>query len=481
VPVLLLILRLLLACVFAAAAAGKLADRPGARAAASGFGVPAALAGTVAVALPIAELAVAVLFVPVATAPVAAVAALALLVVFGVAIAAAIARHEAPDCHCFGALHSAPAGPATLARNAGLALVAGAVLTGTPLSATAWIGDLTGPERAALAVAAVALAIAAGCAALAWQLLRAHGRLLRRIDRLEAGPSAALPPAGEPAPDFALASLGGGTVTLDRLRRPGSPVLLVFSDPNCGPCRALLPVLATWQRRLARRLSVAVVSTGDAERVRAEAAEHGLANVLLAPDRAVSQAYGAAGTPSAVLIDADGRRRGAVAAGQPAIQALVDAATGGAAPPVAAPVLDVVPPRRMPTPGPNVGDAVGPIDLPTLDGGRFTLARPALLISWNPGCGFCRRMLEPLRAALAAAPDGAPDVVLLARGDREANRALDLPGIVAIDENGTVAQALGAGGTPIGVLLDEQRRVAAGPAVGADAALALLGEPTPVA
>jgi hypothetical protein len=150
---------------------------------------------------------------------------------------------------------------------------------------------------------------------------------------------------------------------------------------------------------------------------------------------------------------------------------------------VAGPPLEIVPSRRLPTPGPNVGDPAGAVDLPTLDGGRFTLgraARPTLLVSWNPGCGFCRRMLEPLRDAIAGAGARAPQVVLLARGAEDANRALDPPGVVALDADGAIAQRLGAAGTPIAVLVDESGRIAAGPAVGADAALALLREPTPV-
>ena len=49
---------------------------------------------------------------------------LVLSLVFSVAIALSLARGRAPECHCFGQLHSAPAGPMTLARNAVLAALA---------------------------------------------------------------------------------------------------------------------------------------------------------------------------------------------------------------------------------------------------------------------------------------------------------------------------------------------------------------------
>jgi peroxiredoxin/uncharacterized membrane protein YphA (DoxX/SURF4 family) len=483
VSAVLLVLRLLLAGVFAVAGVAKLFDRKGARAAADGFGLPAAFAAPIAIGLPLVELAIAVVLIPAATARAGAFAALVLLASFCVGIANAMLRGRAPDCHCFGALHSAPAGPATLARNAGLAAAAAGVLVGTPISPTAWLGGLTSAELTAVLVAAGALALAAASATIAWQLLRAHGRLLRRIERLE---GAGEPAAGVPAPAFTLPSLDGRTVSLERLRAAGAPVLVVFTNPDCGPCRTLLPTVARWQRELTGRLTVALISGGDAARMRSEADAHGLRDVLLSPDREVARAYEATGTPAAVLVGADGLRRGDIATGPPAIEALVRSATGiPAAPPAPspAPALEVVPSRRIPTPGRGVGERAGAIDLPTLDGGRFVLGereRPTLLVSWNPGCGFCRKMVEPLREALAAAGADAPDVVLLARGEIEANRALDAPATLALDADGSIAGSLGAAGTPIGVLVDARGRIAAAPAVGADATLALLREPSPV-
>ena len=48
-------------------------------------------------------------------------------------------------------------------------------------------------------------------------------------------------------------------------QRPRPNVLLVFADPDCGPCHALMPRVADWQRSLADRLTVAVVGRGDRE------------------------------------------------------------------------------------------------------------------------------------------------------------------------------------------------------------------------
>jgi thiol-disulfide isomerase/thioredoxin len=63
---------------------------------------------------------------------------------------------------------------------------------------------------------------------------------------------AALPPApaaGHPAPDFALATLDGETVTLSELR--GQPLVINFWASWCGPCRAEMPELQRLHDRLA--------------------------------------------------------------------------------------------------------------------------------------------------------------------------------------------------------------------------------------
>src|SRR5438132_10425508 len=124
----LLTARLVLAGVFALAALAKLADRSGASTAPREFGVPAALAAPLGGGLPLAELAVAAALVPVPSAWYGAVGALALLLVFVLAIGINLALGRTPTCHCFGQLAAAPAGWATLARNAVLAGAAGLIV-----------------------------------------------------------------------------------------------------------------------------------------------------------------------------------------------------------------------------------------------------------------------------------------------------------------------------------------------------------------
>jgi peroxiredoxin len=70
--------------------------------------------------------------------------------------------------------------------------------------------------------------------------------------------------AGPPAPVFRLPNLRGGMVSLKDYR--GRQVLLVFSDPHCGPCDELAPHLARLHREHANNgLAVVVVGHGDPE------------------------------------------------------------------------------------------------------------------------------------------------------------------------------------------------------------------------
>src|SRR5262245_1309851 len=68
--------------------------------------------------------------------------------------------------------------------------------------------------------------------------------------------------AGETAPDFRLPRIDGGEQSLSEFR--GRRVLLVFSDPHCGPCAELAPRLDELNQERAD-LSMLVISRGDVE------------------------------------------------------------------------------------------------------------------------------------------------------------------------------------------------------------------------
>lgn len=323
--------RVLLAAVFALAGLAKFADLAGSRRAARDFGVPWGLAPAVGTLLPAAELAVAIMLVARGSARWGAVGALLLLMGFVVAIGVAMRRGREPECHCFGQLHSAPAGSGTLLRNGVLVGVAAFVAVGgwndAGTSATGWLARLS---AGALAGIGAGVVVVASQGWFSWQLLRQNGRLLARLDAIEARlgrASGTAPPGlavGSIAPPFALPTFDGGVMTLDDLLLARRPVMLVFSDPGCGPCTALLPEISEWQRIHAEQLAVAVISRGRSDAHQTIIAERGTRHVGLQVDREVAEAYAAHATPVAVLVDPDGRIASRLAAGHDAIVELVE-------------------------------------------------------------------------------------------------------------------------------------------------------------
>jgi thiol-disulfide isomerase/thioredoxin/uncharacterized membrane protein YphA (DoxX/SURF4 family) len=483
----LLVVRVLLAAVFGLAALTKLADRSGTRRATTEFGAPEALTPIFATLLPLAELAVAgALLVPQA-ARWGAVGAFVLLIAFIAAITRSMVRGEAPDCHCFGQLHSEPAGGRALARNVAFAGASGFVAVGgwhdAGPSAVAWIGRLDGAGAVALAGGLALAALAAAATWVTLMLLRQNGRLLVRLDELEqriaqAGMPIPPPPSteyglpiGTEAPDFTLSGLYGETTTLEALVSADNPVLAVFTDPDCGPCNAMLPRIAGWQGDHAGALTIAVLTRGSAEDNRAKVREHGIVNVWLDPDQTVYDAFEVPGTPAAVLIDTQRRIASPTYGGAEAMAALVAEAVGRP--------FEIVRSGPAPPPSPSsppVGAEAPVIELPDLTGARVGLRaedRDTLVVFWNPGCGFCQAMLPELQAWEVDRPPGAPRLVLISSGSVQENESLGLGAPILLDEEFSAGASFGAAGTPSGLLVDSQGRIASDLAVGAEDVMAL--------
>jgi methylamine dehydrogenase accessory protein MauD len=467
VDVALLIARLLLALVFVVAAIAKLADRAGSRQAIADFGVPVSLTGPLGIFLPLAELAVAVALIPSVTAWWGALGALALLLLFAAGIGINLALGRRPDCHCFGQLHSAPAGWSTIARNGVLAAVAGFVLWQGYEEAGpggfSWLGSLTTAQLVLLIVGLVVLVLLMAQWWVLMHLLRQNGRLLVRLEALESGhasggaelslhepqPSAGLP-VGSPAPAFELPDLRGETLTLDSLRAPGRPVMLLFTDPDCDPCTALLPEIGRWQRDYADEVTISLISRGAPEENRAKSAEHGVKHVLLQRDWETADAYQVDGTPSAVLVSPDGTIDTPLALGSEAVEALAAQAVGGSGP-------------NIPI-GKKVGEPAPPLKLPDLSGKDIELSdfrgSETLVVFWSPECPFCKEMLDDLKAFEANSPVEAPKLLVVSSGSLQTNRAMGLSSPIVLDEGSSAQRAFGAPGTPSAVLVDAEGNIA---------------------
>ena len=496
--ILLILLRLGLAGVLLVAGFAKLADLPGSRQAMRDFGLPAPLAAPVGLLLPSVEIAVALLLLPASTAWWAALGAMAMLGIFVAGIGYNLARGRTPNCHCFGQLHSQPIGTSTLVRNGILILVAMLIVaqgpTSTGPSMVAWLTELSPLGYAAVVGGVLLLTLAVVQSWVVFNLLRQNGRLLLRLEVVEARlgidpeesvapKEAEVPlglPVGSPAPAFRLPALDGEEATLNTLLAAGNPVLLVFSSPTCGPCVDLLPELAQWQRTHADHFTLAVVNRGAVETVRAKVADHPLTNVLIQKDNEVATAYQSTGTPSAVLIAPDGKIRSPLAAGPNAVRDLVKRAILPADPirarlmPSAPIQLD--PPTR--NNGLTLGTPAPHFELPDLTGQRVSVEQlrgtPTALLFWNPSCGFCRRMADELKAWEAQPEPGAPRLFLISTGSVEANSAFGLRSPLLLDQGFATGAAFGARGTPSAVLLDAEGNVASSVIVGAPAVFSLL-------
>lgn len=126
--------------------------------------------------------------------------------------------------------------------------------------------------------------------------------------------------AGTAAPDFRLPLINGGELSLADFR--GQRVLLVFSDPDCGPCDELGPRLQ--QLHLQRHdLQVLVVNRREPEATRAKAAKLGLGfPIVLQKQWEISLQYAMFATPIGYLIDERGILLSDVAVGVEPILAL---------------------------------------------------------------------------------------------------------------------------------------------------------------
>jgi len=128
--------------------------------------------------------------------------------------------------------------------------------------------------------------------------------------------------AGAIAPEFRLPRVDGGELALADLR--GERVLLVFSDPECGPCMELAPRLQELHRGRSD-LQVVMVSRRDVEANRAKADQLGLRfPIVLQRQWEISRDYGMFATPIGYLIDEQGVIARDVAVGVEPIMALAD-------------------------------------------------------------------------------------------------------------------------------------------------------------
>jgi len=337
---------------------------------------------------------------------------------------------------------------------------------------------------------AIGVVVLLGIGVLSWllvHLLGQNGRLLTRLEQIEtaledadldldleaeAGEEIEGLPIGSPAPEFSLSRLSGKTESLESLRAAGRPILLIFSDPTCLPCNALMPEVNTWGHEQ-RDLLIAVISRGSMEDNRQKFSQYSAVQVLIQQGSEVSARYQVPGTPSALLVQPDGTIGSGLATGADNIRALVQRARRRQAAlkrnqAAAAPVRGAE----------RIGKDAPLVELKNLDGETVRLAdfagQPTAVLFWNPHCGYCQGIVDDLKAWEAHPPRNAPKLLVVSTGYVADNREVGLASPTVLDSGFTVGTSFGASGTPSAVLVGADGKIASGLAVGGPTVISLL-------
>jgi thiol-disulfide isomerase/thioredoxin len=311
-PVAAVLVALTLAAVLATSGVAKLRDRVATRDAFDALRVPGVVPkDAAAAALPWVELALAALLLlsPAPLLAPIAVAVLVLMLAYTALIARALGFDEPVTCSCFGSLGRHDVDRTTLARNLLLTLLAAALT---------WLAFAGG------SVPAAAADLDAGGW---WALLAAAAAAAVAVLVVGTPPSAGDGPVGElldyerqAIPYGVLALPDGRTSSLVELASTQARLLVVLS-PGCGPCVRTAEHLDDWAARLAPAVGLLAVYPDVASAAAAQ--QHARELSASEPELNVRRVF-SAGTPSAVLLGADGYLAGGPVAGEDAVAEFVE-------------------------------------------------------------------------------------------------------------------------------------------------------------
>jgi peroxiredoxin len=490
-------LQLFLVCVFALAGVLKFRDPVGTRDMLVAFGLSKSLAAGLAVAIPIFEILIAAALCWPDTALHGAIGSVVLLFVFSAAIAWNLYQGRTPACNCFGQTQPKPISNVTLLRNGLLLVIAVLVVSGTHYQTDAKFWDMINQlshDNVFITTMVIGVLLLLGlCVICIIQLMIQQGRVLARLDALEhptlastvtsqSRPNGVFAPGlplGSVAPDFQLVNLAGMEVKLDSLFSARRSLVLIFLSPNCGPCTSLIPEISQWMSA-DKAYSVAVISDGSVDEVKEKCTVLDNRRTLLQPDRSVSTAFKAWGTPAAVVIDSGGKIASLVAQGTDSIRMLIEDLQEKSIankPPLQ--VNELVSRINITQSKKehglelnlNASDKLPVADFPSAEGGTIRLSdykgHPLLLLFWNPDCGYCKQMLPRLRTwEISTTPD---DPQVLVVSSAEYVERAHLQSMIVFDEKSMLAKLFGATGTPMSIRFDAAGKVTSEVVAGAEA------------
>ena len=487
--VILLLIRLGLFGVFALAGVTKLLDREGSEKAVADFGVPTDLVKPVAYALPFAEIAIGFFLLFVSTSWLSAIAGLLLLLVFIGGMVYQIAQGNAPDCHCFGQIHSEPVGKASLIRNIGFAILALLLVAsgrgGQGLDLTNSSNDMF----QAVLVLGILVLLAVAVFYLK-KIFEQQVEIMRRIEVLElvsrdgsfvergeaGSPNESLP-LGSPFPEFELADTSGKRIRFSDYKRRQKPIVFMFVSPDCGPCNALYPEIKEWRTSLRDKFEIVLVSSGSISANLEKFGED--TGVLLQEKRELAEQARARWTPTAIYVNAKGKIASHPAAGDTAIRELIEK--------LKAEDLskehvyfanEAIEGSKV-----RIGNKLPEFSMPDLNGKPVTQedfkGKDSLVVFFSMTCPHCVRMIDELKVWDQNKSDDDPNLIVFSDGDPEEHKRLELSAPIVLDEGYEFAGQIGMMGTPSALIVNSKGEIVTETGVGAPNIWALLGKKRP--
>lgn len=484
-------LRIFLAGVFFLAGIGKLLDLKGAEKAVRDFGVPESLAKPFGFLLPVFEICLAVLLLFVQTSWFGAIGATLLLTVFIGGMLWQMKLGNAPDCHCFGQIHSEPVGKKSLLRNVIFAILALLLVISGREHQGFSISEFNGDSFEIMQIV-FGLIIIGFLFVLMFYLKNISEKqtqILRRLEVLEiigndgniqereniGNPKEGLP-IGSPVADFELPNLSGRNATFEHLLMKGKPMLFFYVSPTCTPCEALLPEIEVWENELKDKVTFVFISNGNAKENIAKFGADMTGEVLLQKNREVAEILDLKWTPTAVLINAEGMIASHPAAGDRAIRELIDD--------IKSSEFDkefvYIAQANQIGEKPKIGENVPQFSLPDLSGNQISTddlqGKKTLVAFWSMTCPHCVAMIEELSKWDKIKGKDEPNLVVFSDGDKEAHKKLDLNSPIILDKQYETAAKFGMLGTPSAVLVNEDGKIISETAIGAGQIWALIGK-----
>ncbi len=487
--IVLLIIRLILFGVFAVAGISKLLDPAGSAKAMREFGTPEEFTKFFAYALPFAEIVFAVCFLFTTMSWIGAVGALILLLSFIGGMVWQIAQGRAPDCHCFGQIHSEPVGKKSLVRNIIFALLA-LVLIG--FGRTDQGLELANNNSGMLQMLLILSLVILGIVLLGYliKLTDQQNEIVRRlgllefaggevepVERNEAGdPSDGLP-IGAPLPDFAIPDLSGRSVQFDHLLSDNKPFIFFFVGAQCAPCETMMPEIREWETELAAKLKFVFVSHGEAGANREKFAE-GSRTVLVEPKREFAASVNAKWTPTALFVNSDGNIASHIAAGDIAIRRLVEQIKSRDLNEEFLHFLALNGHRK-----PNIGHEIPEFSATDVNGREVTekdfAGRKTLVAFSSPSCSHCVELMDQIRKWEPRRQPNDPELIIFTDGTADEERKLGLKSPIIVDKGFKTAEKFGMRGVPSAVLVNEEGIIVTEAAIGPGNIWSLIGLSSP--